>query len=62
MRLMGKADEEQFSDDYLQKMAGHLQDWITASLESEDHLRNLRIEKARANRLLLSGHYASLLF
>ncbi len=40
----------------------HLQEWIAASLEAEDHLRNFRLEQAKVNRLSLAGPYASLLF
>jgi hypothetical protein len=46
----------------IEAITQHLQEWIAASLEAEDHLRNFRLEQAKVNRLSLAGPYASLLF
>jgi hypothetical protein len=39
-----------------------LENWMNATFESEDQLRNYRIERANFKRLILSGNYSNLLF
>jgi hypothetical protein len=62
LSLSRTVEGEAPSDQQSIQMITQAQNWIASSLEAQDQLRDLRIERAKVNRLVLSGHYADLIF